>query len=249
MKLTTAKFIALGMTMLLPQLAADLHAAVWKSSQAKVRMIRNDVRFRSDKNAELETLRVNRKLEPGAVIECAKASRADLYFVEAGAVVRVEESTTLSLDKINNFRTHDEGVVQLELDLKSGTILGQGVKLAPASKFEVKIPNGVCSIRSTGYKISASGEVYVFSGEVRMTYTLPGGQPTTRTVKSGQVYHPPVAGSEPQIKKIDPNDPVWTEALQIIHFSAPTSDHQSEPLLEPIVKPSQQPAHSDGRSK
>lgn len=248
MKSTTAKFITFGLTMLLAQLAVGLHAQAMKSSYAKVRMVKGNPKFKSEKNAESEALKVNQNLVPGAVIECGKRSEVNLFFFDIGSVVKVTESTTLSLDKLDFSKAFDETVVEVRLDLKSGTILGNVKKLSAASKYEVKIPNGVCAIHGTEFRISANGVVYVLSGKVQMTYTLPGAQPVAHVVNAGQVYHPPVAGGKAQINALDPSDPVWREfgpgpePYPREHFILPATP-------EPTVKPSQQPAHSDGHPK
>ena len=66
-------------------------------------------------------------------------------------------------------------------------------KLAAASKYEVKTPQGVAGIRGTRYDISADGTVRVIEGQVVVVYIV-NGIASTATVNAGQMARPPVQG-------------------------------------------------------
>jgi hypothetical protein len=205
------QLIACGVALMVTALVADLQAQTAKQSKAKVRKVQGEVQYKANAAANWAPLKQGTVLNPGAIVETAKGSTVDLWLVDIGSVVRVTESTQLGLDKLNYSKTEDELVVETELNLKAGTILGNVRKLAAASRYDVKIPNGVCGIRGTEYKVSANGVVHVVSGTVRVSYTPPGGAPVVRDVNAGQTFYPPVGNQEAQVTSIAPTDAVWIE--------------------------------------
>jgi hypothetical protein len=103
--------------------------------------------------------------------------------------IRIFENTVLAVDKLNRTATGADIVTDTELDLKAGSILGTVKKLSPASKYEVKIPNGVAGIRGTIYFLSANGIVRVLSGSVVVAYVGPGGNVITQVVNGGEEFN------------------------------------------------------------
>ena len=61
-------------------------------------------------------------------------------------------------------------------------------KLSAASKYEVKIPNGVAGIRGTVYFITSDGIVSVVAGSVVVAYMGANNQPVTQEVMAGQQF-------------------------------------------------------------
>jgi hypothetical protein len=102
--------------------------------------------------------------------------------------IRVYENTVLGLDKLTLNQTGADKVTDTQLDLKAGRILGTVKKLSAASKYEIKIPNGVAGVRGTIYSISSDGILSVISGSVVLAYVGADGTPTTQEVKAGQQY-------------------------------------------------------------
>ena len=144
-------------------------------------------------------LKVDTVLKEGAVIETDATGVVDLFLGVNGPVVRVTPATQLALDKLTFSRAGGEVVIETQLDLKAGTILGTVKKLAAASKYEVKTPVGVCGIRGTEYCISADGKITVLKGWVRINFSLPGRPPIIIDVKEGQTVIPPTATTPGQI--------------------------------------------------
>lgn len=205
-----------GIALMVAALGADLQAQTMKQSKAVVRNIRGDVRYKANAAADWVPLKVNTSLNPGAYVETGSQSSVDLFLRDIGSVVRVTESTQMGIDKLSYSREGDETVVDTELNLKAGTILGNVKKMAATSRYDVKIPNGVCGIRGTEFRVSASGIVSVISGTVRVTYQPPGGgAPIVRDVGAGQTFYPPVAGGEPTVSSIPPTDPVWIDITKV----------------------------------
>ena len=102
--------------------------------------------------------------------------------------IRIFDNSVLAVDKLTRTETGADVVTDTELDLKAGSILGTVKKLSPASKYEVKIPNGVAGIRGTVYFLSASGIVRVLSGSVVVAYVGSGGNVITQVVNAGEQF-------------------------------------------------------------
>lgn len=102
--------------------------------------------------------------------------------------IRIFDNSVLAVDKLTVTPTGADTVTDTELDLKAGSILGTVKKLAPASKYEVKIPNGVAGIRGTIYFLSASGILRVVAGSVVMAYVGPSGNVITQVVNAGEQF-------------------------------------------------------------
>jgi hypothetical protein len=79
-------------------------------------------------------------------------------------------------------------VTETQLDLKAGHIFGSVKKMSAASKYEVKIPNGVAGVRGTVYDISAEGLIKVLSGSVVLAYVGPDGTVVTQVVGEAQQF-------------------------------------------------------------
>src|SRR5690349_24996818 len=81
-------------------------------------------------------------------------------------VVRIWENSAVGIDKLTSMQTGAEAVTETQLDLKAGRITGSVKKMSAASKYEVKLPNGVAGIRGTTYDITADGLIKVYVGSV-----------------------------------------------------------------------------------
>jgi hypothetical protein len=82
------------------------------------------------------------------------------------SIVRVAENTLLGVDKLTALNTGSEEITETQLDLKAGHILFNVKKLSAASRFEVKLPNGVAGIRGTAGVIWSTGLVQCIAGSV-----------------------------------------------------------------------------------
>jgi hypothetical protein len=159
-------------------------------------------------------------LNQGAIIQTAEAGTVDIVLGEAQAnltsplsgggapptpvyspgsgkdsgskpnVVRIFPNSVLAVDKLTLEKTGQDEVADTQLDLKAGKILGNVKKLSSASRYEIKIPNGVAGIRGTTYLIGANGMVYVLAGSVVISYVDGTGTLRTATVMGGQAFNP-----------------------------------------------------------
>jgi hypothetical protein len=107
-------------------------------------------------------------------------------------VVRIWANTALGIDKLTTMETGADNVTETQLDLKQGRITGSVKKMSAASKYEVKLPNGVAGVRGTVFDIQAVGIVKVYIGSMVVAWVDPKTQNvTTQTVMGGQAYDAP----------------------------------------------------------
>jgi hypothetical protein len=107
-------------------------------------------------------------------------------------VVRIWGNTALGIDKLTATQTGADTVTETQLDLKQGRITGNVKKMSAASKYEVKLPNGVAGVRGTLFDIQAAGIVRVYIGSMVVAWVDPKTQNvTTQTVMGGQSYDAP----------------------------------------------------------
>lgn len=104
-------------------------------------------------------------------------------------VVRIWENSALGIDRLGMQHTGMENVTDTQLDLKAGHISGSVKKMSAASKYEVKLPNGVAGIRGTLFDLYAEGIVKVRVGSVVLAWVDPKtGNVVTQVVSGGQSY-------------------------------------------------------------
>jgi hypothetical protein len=103
-------------------------------------------------------------------------------------VVRIWQNSALGVDKLTSTDTGADVVTETQLDLRAGRVLGTVKKMNSASKYEIKLPNGVAGIRGTFYDVSAEGVVRVSSGSMVFAYMAADGTVTTKVVVAGQQF-------------------------------------------------------------
>ena len=176
-------------------------------NDAKVVRMKGGARYKMG-NGEWQPLKVGTVLRSGMVVQTAAGSQVDLVLgavatpARGGApsemmsyspttdqnMVRIWENTLLSVDKLTANQTGADVVTETQLDLKAGRITGTVKKMSAASKYEVKIPNGVAGIRGTVYDITAEGVVRVLSGSMVLAYVGPNGGVVTQVVNGLQQF-------------------------------------------------------------
>jgi hypothetical protein len=189
-------------------MVSTLTAQTSDESSAKVVRLKGDARYSTGNNV-WQPLKVGDIVRPGTIIQTASNSRLDLA-VGAGApgvsqggapsamlsyrpsseqnMVRIWENTLLGVDRMTETHTGADVVTETQLDLKAGRITGTVKKMSAASKYEVKIPNGVAGIRGTVYDISADGVMKILSGSGVMAYPGADGSPVTQVVMGMQQF-------------------------------------------------------------
>jgi hypothetical protein len=218
-------------------LATSLHAQT-VPGQAKVRAVKGSAVYALPGGAS-QPLKQGMTIASGTTIKTGAGSTVDLYLGKTAGVVRVTENTTLAIDRFNFTNTGAEPVVDLQLNLPEGTILGNVQKLSGASKYEIKLPNGVAGVRGTKFRISHTGYIVVIEGRIVFVYA----DPTTGKLTPYEIpprhYYSPVEGVKPL-----PENLFYEINRQIPGFAA--SGREAEtfavpppeiPGTEPIISP------------
>lgn len=144
-------------------------------------------------NGMSNPLKVNMELPEGATITTGPNSDVKMSVNGVTSAVDVRAETTISLAEMTKMGRDS----QTQLDLKTGSILGQVRKVAANSKYEIKTPRGVAGIRGTDFMVSVSalpggGFSVTFSsitGTVFVTATLgPNNNVQTVTLHDGQSF-------------------------------------------------------------
>jgi FecR protein len=155
-------------------------------------------------NNQWQEIKIGTKIKSGYLVQTAAGSYMDIVVggtanVPSRAVavtsmsyqpnvkqdvVRVWEDSVLVFDKLTEMKTGADEVTETQLDLHAGKISGSVNKLSAASRYEIKIPNGIAGIRGTTYTISAAGVIEVQSGAVVVSWTEDG-KPMTQVVNAG----------------------------------------------------------------
>ncbi len=116
-------------------------------------------------------------LTSGAVIKTGGGAFVYMAVNQKTSAVRVNENSVLALEKMQQLGTAEKDT-DTTLDIRSGTVAGDVKKLAKASHFDIRTPNGVAGIRGTSWSIT----VTVSSGNVQLDQV-------TITCVNGQVVY------------------------------------------------------------
>jgi hypothetical protein len=184
---------------------AVLGAALWNAplqaqplpGKAVVRAIKGSATYSTDGAAFLP-LKADAVLPPGSVVKTGPDSSVDLFLGTSAGIIRVIENSTLAVDKLTFTDTGADTVVELQLNLPEGTMLFNAGKLSAASKYEIKVPNGVAGIRGTKGRVSSSSYIVLLDGTVIFVHVPTGQAPTPYTlVAPPPVYFSPLEGVKP----------------------------------------------------
>jgi hypothetical protein len=209
--------LAIGMIAVAAMMSANHLFAESVSQVVTVIKVDGHAQYSTDNSKTWQTLKKGDVLKPGAVVRTANKSAVDIMLGERTSsnflipastkstsasssltmpdeekanVVRIFQSTVLGIDKLTLDRTGIDEVSETQLDLRAGQIMGNVKKLSAASKYEVKIPNGVAGIRGTVYLVSSSGVVSVLKGSVVIAVVGADGSVSTRVVTAKNSYDP-----------------------------------------------------------
>jgi len=214
------------MTLLTASSLAVTSVAQTVPGRAEVRAIKGTAVY-STPTAPATPLKVGTVLPAGSTIKTDAGSSVDLFLGNSAGVVRLTENTTLGLDKLTLTDTGADTVVEVQLNLPDGTILGNVNKLSPASKYEIKLPNGVAGIRGTKYRISSTSFIVLIDGTLIFVHVPPGGQPTPYTLNAPPaVYFSPIEGIKPA-----PDDLLTEVRKQLAEKAPPVAPGQIGPAV------------------
>jgi hypothetical protein len=196
-RLSMGYIVALAASVLLSASAQ----AETKHNRAVVRAIHGSgAQVSNNKGQTWAPAKVGQFLGANAAVKTSPDTTVDLFLGDNGPVVRVTPDTSLGIDKLDLENTGLEKVIETQLDLRSGRILGSVKKMAAASKYEVKTPVGVAGIRGTEYSIDARGRVTIVTGSAVVVYVIDGNILPPANVGAGQTITPPAGPQQqPQI--------------------------------------------------
>jgi hypothetical protein len=161
-----------------------------KQGKAQVRAVNGSAKYSTGGGAWM-ALTPGTVLQSGAVVSTSAESHVDLYLGINGPVVRVAEDTTVGIDKLTYTDTGADAVIETQLNLTKGTLIGSVRKLAAASRYEIKTPSGVAGIRGTDYVVTHTLMLYILKGLGHVAYILADGNILAESVSTGEVFVPP----------------------------------------------------------
>lgn len=199
-------------------------AQAQQQGKAQVTAVRGIADYTRD-GVVWKPLNTNQTLQPGDSIRTGLDSTVDLHLGANGPSVLVTPTTTLGIDRLLYEQAGSETIIETQLDLRSGRILGNVRKLAKASKYEVKVPNGVVGIRGTKYDISVDGLVHVIEGSAVVVFVDAQGETQTFVVEGGNTF-------VPQTMSVEPTSPSLQNQLQVQVSNIQTGPGLAEEELE-----------------
>ena len=175
-------------------LALPLHAEKSGKGVVKVIRMKGSARYSTDQKTWKE-LKKGTLLKGGTLIQTAPNSIGDLCLNEAknstsneatensvDNVLRMFENCTLGLDKL--------AAEEIQLDLRSGSIMGTVGKLTAQAKYEMKLPHGLVGIRGGTFIVDSSAVVNVIDGSAVLVIIAADNSITTKKIGQRQGYDP-----------------------------------------------------------
>jgi FecR protein len=107
-------------------------------------------------------------LSSGAVIKTGGGAFVYMAVNQKTSAVRLNENSVLALEKMQQLGTPEKDT-DTTLDIRSGTVAGDVKKLAKASHFDIRTPNGVAGIRGTTWIITVTVNSVDVTAQVTVT--------------------------------------------------------------------------------
>jgi len=171
----TAQLVACGIA-LCTVLAASAQA---EPGSAKVQAIQAGSAQYSEDGVAYNPLQVGTVLAEGATIKTDSMGVVDLNLGKNGPWVRLTPATTLALTMLGVDKGAGETIVDTELGLSTGCILGEVKKMSLSSRYEVKTPVGSALIHAAKYQMCATGRLIVEEGEADFNFAPAGATSAT----------------------------------------------------------------------
>lgn len=242
MKYTRTFFTSLLAGAVAMAMVSSVAAQTVTEGTATVVRIKGQARYTTGNN-NWQPLRVGEVLKPGTIVQTSTESGSYVDLVlgrgvevpqpavyrpyipdsmarsmsyQPGAeqnVVRIWENSALGIDKLTTTETGAAPVTDTQLDLKTGRVSGSVKKMSAASKYEIKLPNGVAGIRGTVYDIYAEGVVKVRVGSVVLAWVDPKtGNVVTQVVSGGQSY-------DARTGQVTPLSPAEIQSMETLTYA------------------------------
>jgi hypothetical protein len=125
-------------------------------------------------------VRVGTELPQGAVVRTGDGAAVEMRFAK-NATLRLTQNCVLGLEKME---TGAGKAFFTQLTLFQGAAVGSLKKLEDESKFEVKIINGIASVKEGQFRIQSDGYLVLLSGTMLFAYVPEGGEGTLFTLST-----------------------------------------------------------------
>ncbi len=169
-------------------LAMTAQAGVEKGA-AKVLDVQGQAEFSVD-GSTWASLKKGETLREGARVRTAGKSGADLDLGRNGARFRLLPNSAVTFSALSFEETGVETIVNTEIQLTAGRVVGAVHKLSSASKYEVKAPKATATVRGTRYVMGVNGDLTVGEGSVMVLSYRSDGTTLTRVVNAGESFNP-----------------------------------------------------------
>jgi len=143
-------------------------------------------------------LKTGMVLQEGDTLQTGVDSTVDLHLPHNGPAVGLNAESTLRFERLAFEETALGTVIDTRLRLSQGDMVGSVHKLLAGSRYEVRTPRGLASVRGTEFYVSAkTGDVHVITGTVQLTIylnvTSPGDPSSFKyvTIGAGQSFYMP----------------------------------------------------------
>jgi len=145
-------------------------AGAQRDATAIVRSVFGDVTYQPAGSGTFMPLRANAELGQKTVIKAGAGASAYLQVNGYVSMVKVTESTTMTLKTMTTTGPGYAADTSTDLKLDGGTIMGNVRKLSANSDYKVTVPNGMAGIRGTDFQVT----VFVQpngAGAITVTFT------------------------------------------------------------------------------
>jgi hypothetical protein len=182
-----SKVATYSVALLITSLAVSALAQM-QQGQAKVVAVKGSAQY-SEGGAWMP-LKTGTILKAGSVVQTAAGSYAKLTLFDNGKSLELDEQTTVGLTKLTCEKTGTDLVIETELNLTAGRVLGNVKKTSNASRYEVKSPVSTVGIRGTTYEATAAGLARCFSGALNVAFKAQDGTVSQYQVNAGYTFDP-----------------------------------------------------------
>ncbi len=142
-------------------------------------------------------LHVGTRLGPGSIIRIAPGGAADIYLGSELGVIRLTQSTMVTIEQLQRTATNSETYLHLQV----GTILGNGANVRLGSRYQIKTDTGIAAIGSAAFRLHAEGYFVVIDGKAQFAHVPTNGEPQIHMLKAPPaVYFSPTEGVKPAPK-------------------------------------------------
>lgn len=187
-------FVSLAVLAILAVSGLVAHAA---EGVAKVMLIRKGHAYYSEGGTNWSRLQVGMRLRPGTKIQTGSRTRVDLHLKKNGPVLQIYPTATVEVTKLAFESSDDEDVIDTEISLNYGLMVGAVKKLHARSSYRIRIPMGVLSLRSGGvYQLRASGRLMAYEQLTVVYRPVDKTSSSTVTILPQKVFDPSANNGE-----------------------------------------------------